>query len=308
LKKVFITGASGCIGHYVIDLFINDNNYELYLLARDPKKFKFDYKNNERVNVCVGNLDKVEEHQKVIEVVDYVIHIATDWSDSDYATLLNLEKTHWIFENARSAKKIIYFSTASILGKGNKPIIEAELYGSGYVKSKYLAYQHLQKMAYKDKVITVFPTLVFGGDSNHPYSHITSGIKPNLHYLKLLRFFYMDSGFHFLHSKDIALVVKYLLENKTEKNEYVLGTPSVTGKEAIALICRIFEIRMFFRFKITAKFLFFLAKILKIYVDPWSKFCIESPFFLYDVVDPKKFGIECFFPSLEALLLDIKGQ
>ncbi|MFM7577798.1 MAG: NAD(P)-dependent oxidoreductase, partial [Microcystaceae cyanobacterium] len=35
-KRLFITGISGCIGHYLADLLIEQTDYELFLLVRNP--------------------------------------------------------------------------------------------------------------------------------------------------------------------------------------------------------------------------------------------------------------------------------
>ena len=37
-KKVFITGASGCVGNYLIEMLLAKTDYELYLLVRDRNK------------------------------------------------------------------------------------------------------------------------------------------------------------------------------------------------------------------------------------------------------------------------------
>ncbi|MCP4049923.1 MAG: NAD(P)-dependent oxidoreductase [bacterium] len=305
MSKIFITGASGCIGHYVIDRLREDLSNELHLLLRDPARLKISCRTDSNIHIHTGNMEHIEEHKDILSDMDYLIHIATDWSDSDYAELLNVEKTHKMFDFCSKSKKIIYFSTASILGKNNEPVKEAELYGTGYVRSKYLAYIKLQKSKHRDKVITLFPTLVFGGDADHPYSHISSGIVPNIKYLKLLRFFYMESAFHFMHSYDIATLVKYILNNDTAEKDIVLGNHFISGKEAIRKICDKFNIPVYFRVKISAGFLMLLAKLMKIYVDPWSRYCIENPFFQYKVVNPDFFGEDCKFPDLDSLLQDI---
>jgi nucleoside-diphosphate-sugar epimerase len=307
-EKIFITGATGCVGHYVMDEYLDNPDFELHLLLRDPARIRFDYKKYPNVHLHIGNMEFIEEQEEVIRGMNYLIHIATDWSNSDYAVLLNVEKTHKMFSycDPEKLKKIVYFSTASILGKNNKPIKEAELYGPGYVRSKYLAFDALGKLPISEKVVTLFPTLVFGGDEKHPFSHITSGIKPNLNYLKILRFFYIDAAFHFLHSKDIAAVTKYVMLNDVEKKEYVLGNSVVTGKEVIKELCKVFDVRIYFRIKVITSFVFWLAKIFKIEIDPWTRHCIENPFFEYDVVNPSSFGLETKFPNLKALLEDVK--
>ena len=57
---------------------------------------------------------------------------------------------------------------------------EAEEIGTGYIKSKSIAYKLLSESPVKDRILTLFPTLVFGGDHYHPYSHISSGLIENI--------------------------------------------------------------------------------------------------------------------------------
>ncbi|MFN6198841.1 MAG: NAD-dependent epimerase/dehydratase family protein, partial [Dolichospermum sp.] len=41
-KRILVTGASGCIGHYITEALIQNTNYELYLLVRNPDKLQID--------------------------------------------------------------------------------------------------------------------------------------------------------------------------------------------------------------------------------------------------------------------------
>jgi len=309
-KHVFITGASGCVGHYVIDQFIDNPNYHLHLLARDPSRFRFNVNDYQNVTVHIGDMERIEQLEDVVRKANYVIHIFTDWSDGDYASLLNVEKTHTMFSycTGKHCEKIIYFSTASILGRDNKPVYEALTEGTGYVKSKYLGYQKLQGSPVADKVITVFPTLVFGGDKHHPYSHINSGVMPNLGYMKYLKYLYVDGGFHFIHSKDIAAIVKFLIERDTQQKDLVLGNPYVTCQDAIATICSVFSIRQWIRFKVPTRAILFFAKVFKIQIAPWDRYCIENTHMRYQVVSPQSFGLQTSFPTLTSLLEDIKAN
>ncbi|MGB3558972.1 MAG: SDR family oxidoreductase, partial [Geitlerinemataceae cyanobacterium] len=40
IKRIFITGASGCIGQYITETLIQNTQHELYLLVRNPDKLK----------------------------------------------------------------------------------------------------------------------------------------------------------------------------------------------------------------------------------------------------------------------------
>ncbi len=307
MLSVFITGSSGCIGHYVVEECLKNPQFELFLLVRDPKKLL--YPPHPRVHIVEGDLENIDKAKPTLETMDLMIHLATAWGDSEEATRLNRDKTLEMLSycNPDRLKKVVYFSTASILGKNNQVIDEAETYGTGYVRSKYRAYKALRKSDWSSKIVTVFPTLVFGGDQAHPYSHISSGLKPSLGWAKLLRFFYMDSRFHFLHGRDIAAVSVYALTHDVEP-DLALGNHVMNGKDVIETVCRVFDIPIYFRIKIASWFLMGLAKLFRIKLAPWDRFCIQSPFFHYNTVNPSSFGMTTQFPTLESVLLDIKRQ
>ncbi|NET54014.1 MAG: NmrA family NAD(P)-binding protein [Merismopedia sp. SIO2A8] len=41
LKRILITGASGCIGQYITEALVQETEYELFLLVRNPLKLGF---------------------------------------------------------------------------------------------------------------------------------------------------------------------------------------------------------------------------------------------------------------------------
>jgi nucleoside-diphosphate-sugar epimerase len=310
MKKVFITGASGCVGHYVTEQLLAEGGWELHLLLRENSTLRWDTTAFPNVHRHIGNMETIEDLEPVIRDMNYIIHIFTDWSNSDYATLLNVTKTHTLFKltDPDKLERIIYFSTASILGTDNKAIPEAGQYGPGYVRSKYFGYLKLPESPVYDKIITVFPTLVFGGDRTHPYSHISAGIMPNLNYLKLLRFIYIDARFHFLHSHDIAQCAIALLTTDSPKKEYALGVPVMSGKDAIARLCRFFKVPVYFQVKIPKSLVFSICKLLRITIAPWERYCIENPYFEYTVTTPADLGKTTRFPTLESVLTNLREE
>lgn len=309
-KKIFVTGGSGCIGHYVLDeLVAQHSDCHIYVLVRDSNKLHIKFRQCSSITVLEGSLEDIHVFKDLLEQIDYLIHIATNWNGIGGTTLINIDKTKELFDlcNSDQLKKVIYFSTASILGKGNKPIIEAKLYGSSYVKTKYIAHQMLTDLSIYDKIVTVFPTLVFGGGhDNYPKSHITDGIKSSLKYMKILKYIYLDGKFHFLHGQDIAKVCVHLLFNSTSKNEFVLGQHDVSVKQALQSICKVFKIRQPFRFKISMVFIKVLSTLFRIKIGPWEKHCMENPYMVFDTVNPESFNLKSAYPSLDSILMSAK--
>ncbi|RAP33777.1 hypothetical protein DID80_07825 [Candidatus Marinamargulisbacteria bacterium SCGC AAA071-K20] len=308
IKKVFITGSSGCVGHYVLDELLERSDLEVHLLCRDPNRITIDLSSRSNFHIHTGDLKNIEDLKHILKDINVLIHIATDWSDSDYARYLNVQQTHEMlsFCDPKKLDKIIYFSTASILGKGNKLVEAAGKHGSGYVRSKYLAYKSLQDSGWKDKTVVLYPTMVFGGQKGRPFSHISSGIVPSLKFMKWIRFIVLEGKFHFIHSRDIARVTTYLIDHDTESKELVLGYKAVTVKQAIDSICSTFCISIPFRFNISKKFIFLMAKWFRIKIGPWERHCIENSDMSYDVVNPLTYGLKPGFETLDLLLEDIK--
>jgi len=308
--KIFITGSAGCIGHYILDRFLGRPDIELHLLVRQGSKFLVDLSKYDNVVVHRVDLEHIDQLKDVVGDMDYVIHIATSWRNADKAFLFNVTRTYDLFHlvNPEKCKKIIYFSTASILGKGNVPLKGLEDIGTGYIRSKAAAYEGLSGHPMADKVVTVFPTMVLGGDETHPFSHISGGLVPNINYVKLLRFFAVDIKFHFMHAKDYAMMTEYILFNVTPPDAIVLGNPVVTGRELMKTICQVFGLTRLFSISISGGFLLTLAKLLRIKVDKWARFLIANPHFEYTVMTPESVGLTASYPDLKTAFEDVKEQ
>lgn len=305
--NIFITGGSGCIGHYVVEEVEKKwPEANLYLMCRDEKRFKIDV-NKPTITLVKGSMDKIEDLKDVLVEMDYVIHIATEWGDYEHTVTINVDKTYEMFGylDPKRIQRILYFSTASILGKGNQPIPVAGTDGTPYVRSKYLAYEKLKMHPLKNHIITLFPTLVFGGNENRPKSHLNEGIPESKKYLKILRWIWVDSTFHFLHGRDIALVTATLLDQPNPKLDYVLGNTPYTERRVCRILCKHFKVPIYFQIKVPGWFIFALIKLLRIKISNWDKYCIQNPHFVYTTVTPSSFGVSNQYPQLEDVLKEI---
>ncbi len=118
-KNIFITGVSGCVGHYIFDLLSADPDYQFYLLVRNPQKLKFDPARYSNVRIIQDDLKNIKDHGDIIAEMDFVVHAAADWggNEGNYDYTLSLFK---LIDPSR-CRRIIYFSTASILGQDGQP-------------------------------------------------------------------------------------------------------------------------------------------------------------------------------------------
>ncbi|MDI6731324.1 MAG: NAD(P)-dependent oxidoreductase [Candidatus Margulisbacteria bacterium] len=303
MKNIFVTGISGCVGHYVFDTLAANPDYHLFLFVRNPAKLKFNPSAYKNITIVQDIMDNILCHADVLKQMDGVVHIAAGWGE----TQLNYEHTLELFEqlDPNRVKKIIYFSTASLLGPDNKIVEGLDKFATSYIRGKYLCYKELGKLAVYDRIITLFPTWVLGGDEKHPYSHATGGIKAAVKWLWLLRFLSIDVSFHYIHARDIALIVDYLLKNETKQKEYVLGNSLITADQFIDQMCQYYKRKIYFKVPVPIDLLKKIAPCLGFKLSDWDRYCLDKKHFEYRTVNPSFFGLKSQDPSVEKVLVDL---
>ena len=316
MKRIFITGASGCIGHYMTEALIQNTNHELYLLVRNPDKLQFNYQARPGIHILKGDMSRIEEHSDLLlKEINIAILAATAWGGKGETYDINVVKTLALVNllNPKICERIIYFSTASILDRNNQLLLPASQFGHDYIRTKYQCFSLLPKQAIADKIITVFPTLVFGGDKDKPYSHLSAGITDVTKWINLIRWFKVDGSFHYIHAQDIAGVISYLVDNPDyspppEEPDLgvdclVLGNPEITVDEAIAEISSYFGKKVYLRFPLYIWLANILIKIFRIQMDAWSRFSLDYRHFTYtNPVTPASFGLKNYCSTVEELM------
>jgi hypothetical protein len=214
-------------------------------------------------------------------------------------------------------EQVIYFSTASILNRDLKLLPEAMAYGTEYIQTKAQCLQDLEVHPLAERIVAVFPTLVFGGrvlpGDPHPTSYLTSGVKEAFPWLWLAKWLRTDSSFHFIHAADIATVCAHLATTPHQRNpepgqgavrRLVLGQAPITINRAVATLVR-------WRrgwaapvgLELTPWLIEGLIKLLRIEVNAWDRFSIRQRHFVHQPVSPpERFGLTSYAPSLEAVL------
>ena len=303
-QSIFVTGASGCVGHYLLKQLLLLADVKLYLLVRGSSKFLLDLSGYQQVTIIHGNLATIEKHRELIGQMDYIIHLATSWAPSSGARQYNVEGTMKLFGccDLERCKRIIYFSTASILNSTHQPIDLSHTEGSWYIRTKREAYDQIQTLPIYPKIVTMFPTMVIGGNDETPYSHILDGIRLYSGWLSWLRFFSLPGSFHFLHAADIATVVCHLLFKDTVKPTYVLGGRVFQFSEAIRDLCTCFSYSFKGWIKISTGFLKGVARLLPKRVGPWERYCLDHLDMVYDTVEPRTFGLVTKYPTFPSFL------
>ena len=311
-RRILVTGASGCIGHYISEaLFqqVEQSDDELFLVIRDPSKFKLPLPQNARVQVIQADLRDVDGLRDLLATIHCAVLVATGWGDPELDVTKTLELIQALGPHCQ---QVIYFSTASLLGREGTVLPEAEQLGTDYIRAKAQCYRKLLALKLDFPVLTLFPTLVVGGDHTKPYSHLSAGLPEVMKWAGLLRFLKTDGSCHFIHAKDIATVVVQLIQHPeqaaetvkgTAKGKMILGNPAITVNEAIAEICRAAHKSIYFQLNLTPWLTEGLIRAFRIQMGAWDYFCLSYRHFCYpNPVSPQTFGLANAYPTLSDIL------
>jgi nucleoside-diphosphate-sugar epimerase len=307
-KRILITGASGCIGHYITETLIKNTDHELHLLVRHPEKLGFDYNARPGINIIKSDLRDVEKLADFFKTIDVAILAATSWGGIQEVFDINVVKTIRLiqFLSPEKCEQVIYFSTASILDQNNNLLKEAGQLGTDYIRSKYECMWELSRLTNLPPITSVFPTLVLGGDANKPYSHLSSGVPEVVKWINLIRWFKADASFHFMHGADIAEVIRHLVENpqkSKEKRKFVLGNPKINVNQAVEESCAYLKKKIFVRITLSPALADFLIVVFQIQMAAWDRFCLEYRHFSYkDPLNPQSLGLPVYCANIADLL------
>jgi nucleoside-diphosphate-sugar epimerase len=320
-QRILITGASGCVGQHIADLLLRQSNAELLLLLRDPAKLTAVPHDHPRVTLLVGDLRDLTPHAGAIASATRIVHTATAWGDPERAMAVNVEAVKQLlaFTSPEWLEQVLYFSTASVLDRQLQLLPEALTEGTEYIQTKALCLQHLEEHPLAERIVAIFPTLVFGGrvDGSGPFptSYLTAGLGEACQWLWLAKWLRVDASFHFIHAADIARVCLHLLSTPQQPNperhqgrvrRLVLGQPALTVNDTVRRLAR-------WRHSwipplgiaITPWLVDVLIRLLRLEVTAWDRFSIQQRHFVHEPISPpERFGLVSHAANLEAVFED----
>jgi nucleoside-diphosphate-sugar epimerase len=310
--RILVTGASGCVGHYVSETLIQNTEHELFLFVRNPAKLTVDIAARPGIHVIKTDMMEIEQQAELLKTINVAVLTAAGWGGQE-AFDINFTKTHALFDllDPKICEQVIYFSTQSVLDRDNQLLPEAGKIGTDYIMSKHQCLDKLTKEAkapdganrIASKITTVFPTLVLGGDGTKPYSFLSADLPNITKYAGLLQFFTADMSFHFIHAKDIAEVVRHLIAHPEIADKFdrrvVLGNKLISGNDGITEICGYFGKKSPFRIPLSNTIANFFIKIFKIQMAEWDRFCLNYRHFSSNnPVSPATFGLPTYAPTI----------
>ncbi len=316
--RILITGASGCVGQHIAAQLYRDTDAELLLLLRDPAKLTAVPANDPRITLLVADLRELTPHAGAIATATRVIHTATAWGDPERAMAVNVVAVKQLlaFTSPEWLEQVIYFSTASLLNRQLELLPEALSEGTEYIQTKALCLQQLEQHPLAERIVAVFPTLVFGGavDGKGPFptSYLTAGLSEACRWLWLAKWLRADASFHFIHAADIAQVCCHLATRPHQSNpepgqgalrRLVLGQPAISVDATVSQLCRW---RRSWRpplgLNLQGGLIEALIKLLRIEVNAWDRFSIRQRHFVHEPVSPpERFGLVSHAASLAAV-------
>lgn len=304
-KRIFITGASGCIGHYITQALIQHTEHELYLLVRNPDKLRVDLKYRPGIELLRGDMQQIDRYAPLLQTINVAVLTATAWGGGDVFDV-NVLKTMQLMQylDPEFCEQAIYFSTASILDRQNQPLKEARQLGTDYIRTKYDCYSRLSRLAIASRITTLFPTLVFGGEDTGIPSHLTTGLPDVLKWMNLIRFLKAEGSFHFIHAADIAQIVLHLIEKPpVPAQPFVLGNQPVTVNQIIEEICAYLDKKIYFQIPLSDWLTDLIINWFKIQISAWDRFCLNYRHFTYEnAVSPASFGLTNYCHSITDIL------
>lgn len=305
MYRVLITGSTGCVGHYVTEALLARGDCQLHLLARDPGKFQFPLPAG-RAEFLVDDVRNLEANAELLGQLDAVVHLATAWGDP-VSYPINVDATLTLARLVPAHCRIFYFSTASILDDENRPMPVAEAEGTDYIRSKYLAYQAIADLPNRDRIITMFPTLIFGGSDRHPVSHVSKGIPEIVRWLWVLRWFNLEGSLHFIHAADIARMVSHLLDHDPPERDLVLGNAAVTVDALLGQLCDYHALPRRNPIDLSP-FAGGIAAIAGDRMNSWDRYCLKHRHFRYRAVNPRALGMEPGLETIGDIVNELTGQ
>ncbi len=238
--KIFLTGATGFVGHHVAKALVTEGA-DLRLLTRKSSNLA----NLEGIkgDTAVGDLTEPEALRSALQGCEAVMHVAADYRlwIPDPATMYraNVDGTRELLRLARESgvKRFVYtssvatmhFRTDGIIINEDTPVSLADMVGH-YKRSKFMAEQEAVKAAQGgQQVIILNPTTPIGPNDRKP----TPTGRIVVDFLNGKFPAYMDTGMNLVDVSEVARTHVLALTNGTSGKRYILGGENLTLKQIL---------------------------------------------------------------------------
>jgi dihydroflavonol-4-reductase len=238
--KVFLTGATGFVGHHVARALAAEGA-QLRLLVRKSSNLA----NLEGIagDTHVGDLSQPETLKPALAGCDAVVHVAADYRlwipDPAAMYRANVDGTRELLRMAREAQvpRVVYtssvatmhFRTDGIVINEDTPVSLADMVGH-YKRSKFLAEQEAIAAAQAGQQVMILnPTSPIGTNDSKP----TPTGRIILDFLNGKFPAYMDTGLNLVDVAEVAQAHVAALTKGQAGRRYILGGENLTLKQIL---------------------------------------------------------------------------
>ena len=238
--KIFLTGATGFVGHHVARALAAEGA-DLRLLVRKSSNLA----NLEGIDgeTEVGDLSNPDSYASALSGCDAVVHVAADYRlwipDPDAMYRANVDGTRDLLKLAREAgvKRVVYtssvatmhFRTDGTVINEDTPVSLKDMVGH-YKRSKFMAEQQAIAAAQDgQQVIILNPTTPIGPNDSKPtptgriFVDFLNGKFPA----------YMDTGLNLVDVAEVARAHVSALTKGKPGHRYILGGENLTLKQIL---------------------------------------------------------------------------
>jgi len=301
-SRIFLTGASGCVGSYVLSTLLEQTQCTIFALIRQPEKLPEAIQSHPRLRILVGDLASIAHWQSEISRTEVLIHTAVQWGGPGVYQV-NHSQSLKLFNylDPMLCRQIFYFSTASLLnGKGQFSPRSLSA-GTDYIRSKAACYLSLHQSQWGSKLVFLYPTVVLGGDQNHPFSAASQGLKELHTWMPWLRYLKAEGAFHWIHAEDIAHLILNWLQHPPTEQELVLGNPAQSVNQVLS------ELSLYTQTKtmplLSLERLFpLLLPLLSQRMSDWDRHSLRERSLIYNSFFPERLGLDSRFKELSEVL------
>ncbi len=245
-SKVFITGATGFLGSYIVRKLIDEGFENVYCLKRNNARTELLRKYQQKINWLEGDILDTPMLMDILPEMEVVIHAAAmvsfytagkkkmmQTAKDGTANLVNIS-----LEN--NIKKFIHISSVSALGRrreeetiSEKNIFSHSHYDTTYGLTKFLAEQEVWRGHAEGLNVTILnPSIILGAgrwneNSTQIFKKVYDGLK-----------FYPGGSTGWVDVRDMASVVHHCVINDYNGERYIISSENITYQKMFELIAK----------------------------------------------------------------------
>jgi nucleoside-diphosphate-sugar epimerase len=313
---ILLTGATGCVGRYILEALLAETDEPLLLLLRNPDALPQALRAHPRVQIRKHDLAQGAAPLADLPPIRTALLVATAWGGPQTRQVIrdaNLALAERLID--QGCMRVLYFSTASVLDKKGALLDAAREHGTDYIQGKHALTEAMEGCAHRAEIIGLFPTLVIGGDplGSHPISHFARLLHQLRRWAWVVRFLDVEARLHVIHAADIASVCVALVQvplappdGQQAARRLVLGNPASSVDMLVRDYARHCGLGRWRLIRLRPALAEVLIRLFRIQLSAWDRHCMQNPDQGYDQpVNPASFGRPLHMPDFTTGLLHI---